>query len=131
MYANTVWYDHVVERPNTYTSTPNSDGSYTYEAAPGEIIQQGTPMSATHFNNLEQGTLAANGMADLLYSYILLKIGHGVKTLDELEEWIETVETDYLAPYLIAAQHSIQQAIDRDQIERIVTIETQLAALTS
>lgn len=48
------WKDHVVERPRTYRETENDDGSKTFTAAPGEIIQQGTPQSATNFNFMEE-----------------------------------------------------------------------------
>lgn len=49
------WKDHVVERPRTYTKAENPDGSETYTPAPGEILQQGTPQSATNFNFMEDG----------------------------------------------------------------------------
>lgn len=55
MYQKTDWKDHVVQRPKTYTETVNADGSKTFTDAPGEIIQQGTPMSATNFNVMEVG----------------------------------------------------------------------------
>lgn len=47
-----VWKDHVVERPNTYREAQNSDGSITHTPDPGEVIQQGTPQSATNFNEM-------------------------------------------------------------------------------
>lgn len=58
-YQKTVWVDHVVEKPRTYTYVDNSDGSRTFTPASGEVIQQGTPKSATNFNNIE------NGLADV------------------------------------------------------------------
>ena len=54
-YPYTRWKDHAVERPRTYTEVVNPDGSKTFTDAPGEILQQGTPMSSTNFNNLEVG----------------------------------------------------------------------------
>ena len=54
-YKRTAWQDHVVENPMTYIVTENPDGTQTLADAPGEIIQQGTPMSATNFNNIEEG----------------------------------------------------------------------------
>ena len=48
------WKDHVVERPRTYTEVTNSDNSKTFTAAPGEILQQGTPQSATNFNTMDE-----------------------------------------------------------------------------
>lgn len=66
-YKRTKWQDHVVERPRTYTEVTNSDGSKTYTPAPGEVLQQGTPQSATNFNNLEDGLLHNAVAFDWLY----------------------------------------------------------------
>lgn len=52
-YKRTKWRDHVVERPRTFTKVTNADKSVTLTPAPGEVIQQGTPQSATNFNNIE------------------------------------------------------------------------------
>lgn len=52
-YNRTKWQDHVVERPRTFTEVTNADGSVTHTPAPGEVLQQGTPQSATNFNNIE------------------------------------------------------------------------------
>lgn len=67
MYKRTNWADHVVERPKTYKVTDNADGSKTFADSPGEIIQQGTPMSATNFNNLEEGLLHFSVSFDWMY----------------------------------------------------------------
>lgn len=48
------WKDHVVERPRTYTEVTNQDGSKTFTPAPGEIIQQGVPQSATNFGKMDE-----------------------------------------------------------------------------
>lgn len=55
MYNQTAWKDHVVQYPNRRTVTKNADGTYDVEKAPGKVIQQGTPQSATNFNNMENG----------------------------------------------------------------------------
>lgn len=52
-YTPTTWTDRVVQNPNTYTLTNNSDGTVTLTPTPGTITQQGTPLSAAHMNNLE------------------------------------------------------------------------------
>lgn len=54
-YARKRWQDHSVERPKTYTEVVNGDGSKTFAPAFGEVLQQGTPMSATNFNLIEAG----------------------------------------------------------------------------
>ena len=60
MYKITDWQDHVTEYENRYTESQNDDGTVTHVPVEGEIIQQGTPMSAANFNNMEQGIHAAN-----------------------------------------------------------------------
>jgi hypothetical protein len=84
-YKITGWKDHVVQRPKTYTIVDNPDGSKTLVDAPGETIQQGTPMSATNFNNAETGVANANFGFDALFSYVFLKIGHSGYSLEGLE----------------------------------------------
>lgn len=53
-HKRTKWRDHVVARPRTFTQTTNGDGSVTLTPAPGEVMQQGTPQSATNFNKIEE-----------------------------------------------------------------------------
>ncbi len=48
------WKDHVVERPRTYSEATNTDNTKTFTPAPGEILQQGTPQSATNFNKMDE-----------------------------------------------------------------------------
>lgn len=84
-YIQTDWKDHVVEHPKTYTVQDNGDGTYTYEDAPGEIVRQGTPMSATNFNKIEEGVGGSSMMADLLYTLLMLKLGHSAHTLESLD----------------------------------------------
>ena len=55
MYSQTEWKDHVVQYPDRRKITDNGDGTSTVEKATGEVIQQGTPQSATNFNNMEDG----------------------------------------------------------------------------
>lgn len=66
-YKRTNWKDHVVQRPRTYTKVANGDGSETYTPSPGQVLQQGTPQSATNFNNLEEGLQHAAIAFDWLY----------------------------------------------------------------
>ena len=67
-YKRTNWKDRVVEKPHTYTETENGDGTNTYTEAPGEVITQGTPLSATNFNNAEVGLLHYSVAFDMLYT---------------------------------------------------------------
>ncbi len=67
-YDRTNWKDHAVERPRTYTEVTNADGSKTYTPSPGEVLQQGTPQSATNFNHLEEGLQHFSIAFDMLYT---------------------------------------------------------------
>lgn len=66
-YKRTKWRDHVVERPRTFTEVNNPDGSVTHNPAPGDVLQQGTPQSATNFNNIEEGLQHTAVAFDWLY----------------------------------------------------------------
>ena len=83
-YNPTDWKDHVVEYPNRYRETTDAQGFVTHTEEPGEIVQQGTPMSATNFNKQESGIAEALDMADTLFSMLLLKVGHSDYSLDTL-----------------------------------------------
>lgn len=67
-YKRTTWQDHVVENPKTYNVTENPDGTQTLADAPGEIIQQGTPMSATNFNNIEEGLQHRDVASEMMFT---------------------------------------------------------------
>lgn len=54
-YNKTLWKDRVVERPNTYRIVENTDGTITLYPATGQVIEKGTPVSATNLNKLENG----------------------------------------------------------------------------
>lgn len=52
-YAKTVWKDHIVEKPRTFEVKQNDDKTITLNKKEGEIIQQGTPISAKNLNKIE------------------------------------------------------------------------------
>lgn len=54
MYRILKWLDHYANPGNTFTIKYNADGTVTLARA-GEVIQQGTNMSASNFNNMENG----------------------------------------------------------------------------
>lgn len=83
-YKQTDWHDHVVQYPKRVEISDAGGGYSNIEPAPGEIVQQGTQMSATNFNNAEEGIGAASAMADLIFTQLLLKLGHSDQTLDGL-----------------------------------------------
>lgn len=52
-YKRVHWKGRRVERPQTFFVTPNEDGSQTLTDAPGEVTQEGTPVSAENLNCAE------------------------------------------------------------------------------
>lgn len=66
MYEWKQWQDHVTEHENRYIETQNDDGTITHEPVEGEVLQQGTPQSATNFNHMEDGISNAGELAALL-----------------------------------------------------------------
>lgn len=53
-YIKTNWQDHIVERPQTYEFKENDDKTVTLKKSEGEVIQQGTPVSAKNLNKIEE-----------------------------------------------------------------------------
>lgn len=88
-YKRTNWQDHVVARPNTYTETTNSDGTITHTDASGEVIQQGTPMNATNFNNLEE---ALSHFA-VAYDWMFCIMQANAREITTLKEQVATLSS--------------------------------------
>ena len=65
MYSILIWKDHSINPNNTYTVKENSDGTVTLTPY-GTVLQQGTNMSATNFNNMEFGIADADLAARIL-----------------------------------------------------------------
>lgn len=63
-YAKTTWKDRVVQKPLTYSTQNNADGTMTLTPKPGTVYEAGTPLNAAALNNMEDGiakALAASG----------------------------------------------------------------------
>jgi len=56
-YSVIGWQDHETEYSDRYTETTNSDGTITHTKVEGEVIEEGTPMSATNFGKMDGGIL--------------------------------------------------------------------------
>ena len=69
-YRRIHWKDRRVERPRTYVLTPNADGSQTLTDAPGEVTQEGTPISAENLNRAEEALLHYAIAADMLIGHV-------------------------------------------------------------
>lgn len=104
-YDRTNWSDLAVERPRTYDVIENEDGSVTLVPAFGETTQEGTMVSATRLNNMEDG------------------IEDAVTGLEALETWKQGMDTDsnvQRAEELLDAVEEAEAAIEA-AIESIPT----------
>ena len=79
------WKDHVVQRPRTYTEVTNSDNSKTFTPAPGTIIQQGTPQSATNFNTMDEALQHISIAYDMLMTITQAEMRSAEKRIATLE----------------------------------------------
>lgn len=101
-YVKTVWQDHITEYLNRYSEEINGDGSKTMTPVPGELIQQGTPMSADNFNNLETGVEAAHTDIGVNASNISLLSSRMALQERLLTATIPTTGWSGTAPYSVA-----------------------------
>lgn len=69
-YDRLNWKDHVVTKERTYSMVTNQDGTITLTPVPGEVIQQGTPQSATNFNHLEEAVQHESVALDMMYTIL-------------------------------------------------------------
>lgn len=54
MYKPVEWKDRLVERPRTFNTTSNPDGSITFTPAPGTVLEEGTAVNAGNMNPISQ-----------------------------------------------------------------------------
>lgn len=54
-YVKQIWTDRQVEKPLTFNSMTNADGTITLSPAPGKITQAGTLVTADRMNHIENG----------------------------------------------------------------------------
>lgn len=62
-----IWKDHVTQYTNRYKEVQNADGTVSHEAVEGEVIQQGTPLNAKNFNDMEQRIFSGGEVAELAF----------------------------------------------------------------
>lgn len=89
MHNQTEWKDHVTQYPNRRQLTINPDGTTEVAKAQGEVIQQGTPQSATNFNNQENGIQDSHTAFAVLLQYFM-----------QFERWVREKIADYAAEFL-------------------------------
>lgn len=89
MHNQTEWKDHVTQYPNRRQLTTNPDGTTEVAKAQGEVIQQGTPQSATNFNNQENGIQDSHTAFAVLLQYFM-----------QFDRWVRQKVADYAAEFL-------------------------------
>lgn len=94
MYTCTFWKDQVDEHPDRYRLVENPDGTVQLQEAFGEEIQQGTPQSATHFNQIEMG-ITDSHLASAIFLQYFLQFERETKKNDQnyAAEFLNEVQT--------------------------------------
>ena len=88
------WKDHVVQRPRTYNETVNQDGSKTYTPAPIEVIQQGTPQSATNFGYMDEALQHIANAYDELLVITQAKLRFAFDEIDTLKAQVAALAAE-------------------------------------
>lgn len=71
-YNREFWQDHVTEFSDRFKEVVNGDGTISHIPVEGEVIQQGTPQNARHFNAFEEIAFANNVQAAEAVRVLLL-----------------------------------------------------------
>lgn len=75
-YEKTLWKDRVIEKPNTYRSVENPDGTITLYPITGQVIEKGTPISAANLNKIEDGIVELGEQLDTIAKGSLITNKH-------------------------------------------------------
>lgn len=109
-YEKKKWYDHVVERPDTYRAAENEDGSITFVPDPLEVIQEGTAQSAANFNRLEEGLQAVSATVDFLTTLVDALDMQGQDKEEQMSQAVKDAQAA-LTEKLEAMQTALSQQI--------------------
>lgn len=101
-YKKTIWKDRVVEKPNTFRQVENPDGTITLYPVTGQVIEKGTPISATNLNKIEDGIEKLGSELDNMITLRLLtdientnyKIGNCI-----MVDYITRLQNLYMAEF--------------------------------
>lgn len=94
MYKPTDWKDEVVQYPYRYRETQNSDGSIEHAPDHGDTLQEGTPQSATNFNNMENGIHDAH-IAEAIF--IQYQMHHQEQKEEEIDRRLDEHDQEFSA----------------------------------
>lgn len=135
MYEKTWWLDHVVTPQHTFKEKRNPDGTVTLDRA-GEVLQQGTNMSAANFNNIEAALMDAHLAFQLLatvYNRDRITGGEHDRLMDSevLGETHEVKLTNTLKfPFSSSVDTPTTVALDRTRKNLYYTVEASVKSHT-
>ena len=123
MYVRNIWQDEVDEYEDRFQETLNQDGTITHTKVRGEVMVEGTPMDADHFNNEEEGIFDAHSGA-LLILAAMRQLGWRVDDLEKatVQETGEVTLTNSLSFPFNNSKASVALTNTRDNLNYVVEI---------
>lgn len=112
--------DHVVQYPNRYAETDLGGGKVQLVKDPGEVIQQGTPLSAANFNDVDLGGIQGI-LIGLLTAQSVNQLSQKVEGL-EGEQIVVTLTNTKSYPFNDSVQ-SVQLSKNRNTKDYSVAVE--------
>lgn len=85
-YEKTLWKDRVIEKPNTYRSVENPDGTITLYPITGQVIEKGTPISAANLNKIEDGIVELGEQLDTIEFEKISRNDEGIVSYEMLSQ---------------------------------------------
>ena len=123
MYNRSLWQDEVDEYEDRFQETLNTDGTITHTKVRGQVMVEGTPMDAEHFNNEEEGIFDAHGGA-LLILAAMRQLGWRTDDLEKstVQETGEVTLTNSLQYPFNNSKASVALVNSRDNLNYVVEI---------
>lgn len=112
--------DHVVEYPGRFLETDLGDNLIQHDPAPGEIVQEGTPLNAANMNLLDTAALQAIMMGSL-NTALLRQLSDKVEA--QAGEQIEVTLTNSLQYPFNDSNVAVQLGTNRNKKNYTVLVE--------
>lgn len=91
-YEKTLWKDRVVEKPNTYRSVENPDGTITLYPITGQVIEKGTPVSAANLNKIENGIVELGEQLDTMANEFFIEEFNGANDTEKINNTVNKLK---------------------------------------
>ena len=123
MYVRNIWLDEVDEYEDRFQETANGDGTITHTKVRGEVMVEGTPLDADHFNNIEEGIFNVHS-AELLIFNAMRQLGWRVDDLEKstVQETGTVTLTNSLSFPFNNSKASVALVNSRDNLNYVVEI---------